>query len=159
MGPDEEAFLKANDAYKLLTDQWATFVDAVGLRFDPHEPQLPHSDPPATVCVELRYVFPLLGKRAFVRFDHDLTDGYLSYGVMEPGEYHGQERESVRVVYAFDNAGNVYQLGPNSTRAAVSDLAFHMAEETREFHFRNLWKLCAGKPFAPPDIDKRATSG
>ena len=31
MGPNEKAFLRKNDGFKVLTDHWQSFVEAVGL--------------------------------------------------------------------------------------------------------------------------------
>ena len=157
MGPNEEKFLKINTGFKVLTDHWQTFVEAVGLRVDPQQPNAAHPDPPSTIPVESRYVFPLFGKRAFVRFDHDLTDGYISYGMMESAEYPNQERESTRIVFAFDWSGKIYSLA-NGERSEGSDIALHLTDDVRELHFRSLLQLCDGEPFSMPKVEGVAAS-
>jgi hypothetical protein len=152
MGPNEEEFQKLNSGFKVLTDHWQTFVEAVGLRIDPQQPNAAHPDPPSTIPVESRYVFPLFGKRAFVRFDHDLADGFISYGIVETGEYTNQERESTRIVFAFDALGKLYSL-ENGARSAESDVGLHLADDVRELHFRSLLQLCERAPFSTPKVE------
>jgi hypothetical protein len=157
MGPNEEEFLKVNDNFKALTDHWQTFVEAVGLRVDPQEPNAAHPDPPSTIPVESRYVFPLFGKRAFVRFDHNLTDGFISYGNVETGEYLNQERDLTRLVFAFDWSGKIYSL-TNGKRSDGCGIALHLTDEVRELHFRSLLQLCDGPPFSMPTVEGVAAS-
>ena len=57
MGPNEEEFLRKNDGFKVLTDHWQTFIDTVGLRIDPQQPNAANPDPPSTIAVESRYIF------------------------------------------------------------------------------------------------------
>jgi hypothetical protein len=157
MGPNEEEFQKLNSGFKVLTDHWQTFVEAVGLRVDPQQPNAAHPDPPSTIPVESRYVFPLFGKRAFVRFDHDLTDGFISYGIVETGEYTNQEREAARIVFAFDGLGKLYSL-ENGKRSTGSEVALHLADDVRELHFRSLLQLCDGVPFSTPKVECAANA-
>jgi len=157
MGPNEEEFLRLNDGFKVLTDHWQTFIEAVGLRVDPQQPNAAHPDPPSTIPVESRYVFPLFGKRAFVRFDHDLTDGFISYGIVETAEYLSQERESTRIVFVFDRSGKIYSLA-DGKRSESSDIALHLTDDVRELHFRSLLQLCEGAPFSMPKVEGVAAS-
>ena len=152
MGPNEEEFLRKNDGFKALTDHWQTFIETVGLRIDPQQPNAAHADPPSTIPVESRYVFQLFGKRAFVRFDHDLTDGFISYGIVETAEYLNQERESTRIVFAFDSAGKIYSLA-NGKRSGEAGIALHLTDDVRELHFRSLLQLCDGAPFSTPKVE------
>jgi hypothetical protein len=152
MGPNEEEFLKINSGFKVLTDHWQTFVEAVGLRVDPQQPNAAHPDPPSTIPVESRYVFPLFGKRAFVRFDHDLIDGFISYGIVETTEYLQQERESTRIAFAFDGSGKIYGL-EDGRRTEVPDTALDLVDDVRELHFRSLLLLCDGAPFSTPRVE------
>ena len=71
----------------MLTDHWQTFIDTVRSRIDRNSRMLRTLIPPSTIAVESRYVFPLFGKRAFVRFDHDLTYGFISYGIVDTADY------------------------------------------------------------------------
>ena len=151
MGPNEEEFLRQNDCFKALTDHWQTFVEAVGLHVDPQQPNAAYPDPPSTIAVESRYVFPLFGKRAFVRFDHDLTDGFISYGMMQT-EQLCQERESTRIVFALDSAGKVYRLA-NGRRSKEPGIALGRSEDVRELHFRSLLDLCKQAPFLTPQVE------
>jgi len=157
MGPHEEEFLRKNDGFKALTDHWQSFVEAAGLHVDPQQPNATHPDPPSTIAVESRYVFPLFGKRAFVRFDHDLTDGFISYGIMEVAGCTNQERESTRNVLAFDSSGKVYSLS-NGKRSKEAGIGLGRTDEVRELHFRSLLQLCDKAPFAAPEIERAAAS-
>jgi hypothetical protein len=151
MGPHEEEFLRKNDCFKALTDHWQTFVETIGLHIDPQQPNATHPDPPSTIAVESRYVFPLFGKRAFVRFDHDLTDGFISYGIIE-AECLRQERESTRVIFAFDSSGKVYRLA-NGRRPKEPGIALGRTDDVRELHFRSLLDLCTQAPFSTPQVE------
>ncbi len=157
MGPHEEEFLKKNDGFKALTDHWQSFVEAVGLHVDPQQPNAAHPDPPSTIAVESRYVFPLFGKRAFVRFDHDLTDGFISYGIIASAGSMNQERESTRNVLAFDSSGKVYHLS-NGKRSKEAGIALGRIEDVREMHFQCLLQLCDKSPFATPEVEREAAS-
>jgi len=157
MGPSEEGFLRKNDCFKALTDHWQTFVEAVGLHVDPQQPNATHPDPPSTIAVESRYVFPLFGKRASVRFDHDLTDGFISYGIMETAEGLNHERESTRIVFAFDSSGKIYSLAQGK-RSKAPGIALGRIDDVRELHFRSLLQLCEGEPFSTPMVEKVVAS-
>lgn len=101
--------------------------------------------------------FDVCGKSMFVRFDYHYhndnrirTDyGVLSYGVNEPGDVVGQVRRVIKLVFAFDAHGNVFDVvdGLPYTRNGIGSL---IPEYAGSFHAGQVMKLCDGGLFSMP---------